>query len=182
MFADGNLWCSPDFTATIRVGSEEDHALLMASIFRTVKHEDLAEFNKWAKKIRANTTTRKDRDKELLTVELPKNEGEEKEQADGDEEEKANIEGAETKEGTDGGTTEGKTEKEDDKKKEEAEKDNVDDRVFVCMGKATDGSEKKQVWVMTINRTFDEVTFWDAKQHKHYVLKHRIQPEESTYL
>jgi hypothetical protein len=42
--------------------------------------------------------------------------------------------------------------------------------------------ERKAVWVMTINRTFDTVTFWEAKNHKHYVLKHRIDPGEEPYL
>lgn len=32
------------------------------------------------------------------------------------------------------------------------------------------GVEKKQVWVMTINRTFDQVQFWEVKSHKHYTL------------
>ena len=40
LMGDSSLWCSPDFTMTIKVGTEDDHALLMASIFRTVKHED----------------------------------------------------------------------------------------------------------------------------------------------
>ena len=35
---------------------------------------------------------------------------------------------------------------------------------------------------MTINRTFDTVTFWEVKNHKHYVLKGRIQKEEIKYL
>lgn len=35
---------------------------------------------------------------------------------------------------------------------------------------------------MTINRTFDQVTFWEPKNHKHYVLKGRIEPEQSKYL
>ena len=36
---EGRLWTSPDFTGIIKVGSEDDHALLMASIFRTCKLE-----------------------------------------------------------------------------------------------------------------------------------------------
>lgn len=42
--------------------------------------------------------------------------------------------------------------------------------------------ERKAIWVMTINRTFDTVTFWEAKNHKHYVLKYRIDPGEEPYL
>ena len=34
------LWNSPDYTMTIKTGTEDDHALLMASIFRTCKYED----------------------------------------------------------------------------------------------------------------------------------------------
>ena len=43
------MWTSPDFTSSIKIGSEDDHALLMASIFRTCKHEDLNEFNHFVK-------------------------------------------------------------------------------------------------------------------------------------
>ena len=94
--SDANLWTSPDFTATIKVGTEEDHALLMASIFRTVKHEDQIEFNKWAKEEKKKTKTRADKDKELLTVNVPGGGGEEKDE--------------ETKDAaTEKGTTEGKT-------------------------------------------------------------------------
>jgi len=35
---------------------------------------------------------------------------------------------------------------------------------------------------MTINRAFTDVTFWDPKAHKHYKLKHRINPKEKKYL
>lgn len=35
---------------------------------------------------------------------------------------------------------------------------------------------------MTINRTFDTVTFWEAKTHKEYVLRGRIEKDESKYL
>jgi hypothetical protein len=31
---------------------------------------------------------------------------------------------------------------------------------------------------MTINKTFDTVTFWDAKAHKHYELKGRIRKDK----
>ena len=50
------------------------------------------------------------------------------------------------------------------------------------MGRMLDGSEKKQMWVMTIDKTWDKVTFWDAKAHKHYELEGRIQKEERKYL
>jgi hypothetical protein len=35
---------------------------------------------------------------------------------------------------------------------------------------------------MTVNRAFNTVTFWEAKNHKHYVLKYRIDPGEEPYL
>jgi hypothetical protein len=60
---------------TIKVGTEEDHALLMASLMRTCKHEDLAEFTKFAKEMKEKTVTSKDKDKELLTIEPKKSEG-----------------------------------------------------------------------------------------------------------
>ena len=50
-------------------------------------------------------------------------------------------------------------------KEDNIETETIDDRVFVCLGKSTDGEDKTQVWVMTINRKFDEVTFWEVKNH-----------------
>jgi hypothetical protein len=82
------LWNSPDFVMTIKTGTDEDHALLMASIFRTIKYEDQTEFTVWAKKMKKDTVTKKDRDKPLLTVDVGG--GEKKEE--GDEEEKGNEE------------------------------------------------------------------------------------------
>ena len=41
-------------------------------------------------------------------------------------------------------------------------KDTIDDRVFVCLGASIDGS-KKNIWVMTISRNFENVIFWDPK-------------------
>lgn len=43
------------------------------------------------------------------------------------------------------------------KAQEKVEIETIDDRVFVCLGKTNDGTDKRQVWVMTINRTFDQV-------------------------
>lgn len=58
---------------TIKIGTEEDHALLMASIFRTVKHEDNTEFNKWAKEMKKAKTNKKIKEKkELLNVKIDK--------------------------------------------------------------------------------------------------------------
>ena len=40
----------------------------------------------------------------------------------------------------------------------------------------------RQTWVMTINRDWDTVTFWEAKNHKSYVLKGRIQSGQEKYI
>ena len=50
------------------------------------------------------------------------------------------------------------------------------------MGKATDGTEKRQIWVMTISRDFEEVIFWEVKNHKHWSLKGRIKKEEKKFM
>lgn len=39
-----NVWCSADFTLKVKSGTEVDHAILMASMFRTCKYEDNKEF------------------------------------------------------------------------------------------------------------------------------------------
>ena len=40
------IWSSPDFLLTMKVGSIEEHALLMASMFRAVKYETLADIER----------------------------------------------------------------------------------------------------------------------------------------
>lgn len=35
---------------------------------------------------------------------------------------------------------------------------------------------------MTINRTYDTVTFWDVKDHRHYTLRGRIAKGQEKYL
>ena len=127
---------------TRKIGTDIDHALLMASIMRTSKHEDLTEYLKFVKDIRKKTRTRKDADKELLTVNVPGQETKKEDDETGG--------GPETN-----GETKSPDEAPEATKKEETKEevpDTVDDRVFVCLGKATDVPEKKQVWVMTINR------------------------------
>jgi hypothetical protein len=62
------MWCSPDFIVGRKIGTEEDHALLMASLMRTVKYENYSEFNKWAKKSKEETKTKKDKQKEVLKL------------------------------------------------------------------------------------------------------------------
>jgi hypothetical protein len=46
---------------------------------------------------------------------------------------------------------------------------------------SADGLDRK-VWVMTLNRAYDEVTFWDVKQHKNYILKGRVRRNEVQFL
>lgn len=62
------IWCSPDFTMNIKTGTEEDHALLLASIFRTVKFEDKEEFKKAAAEMKKKTRSKKDRENEILAL------------------------------------------------------------------------------------------------------------------
>ena len=40
----------------------------MASLMRTVKYENYSEFNKWAKKSKEETKTKKDKQKEVLKL------------------------------------------------------------------------------------------------------------------
>ena len=53
---------------TIKVGTEEDHALLMASIFRTSKHEELEDYDLFVKSELAKLVPRDAEDRALLTV------------------------------------------------------------------------------------------------------------------
>jgi len=177
-----SVWCSPDFTMTIKIGTEEDHAILLASLFRTVKHEDQAEFSKWSKVMKEQRTSKKLKEKEeLLNVKIEGPDGAGDEPNEGADEDGGPAQTEEptattTKVGGLGGIGGG------GKKDKKDESETIDDRVFVCMGKATDGSDKKQIWVMTINRTFNEVTFWEVKNHKQWVLKGRILKEESKFM
>ena len=40
------IWSSPDFLLTMRIGTVEEHALLLASMFRAVKYETTADIEK----------------------------------------------------------------------------------------------------------------------------------------
>ena len=156
---DDLQWCGPDFVITRRVGTEDDHALMMASIMRTSKHEDMDEFKKWVKKKKLEAKNeRKDKIKKLLDVGI-------KNEDDSDEAEEEKEE-----EGKEGEKGEGPPE----------EDETVDNRVFICIGR--NNSNQRQIWVMTINRAFDTVTFWDVKQHNEYVLKGRIKEGEEKFL
>ena len=144
--AERNLITSPDFTAIIKTGTEDDHALLMASIFRTCKMETLEEFDEFVEKERAKLVSRNAEDEKLIKLtdeeEEPLNKSEENQ-----EEEKET----------------GDKEEEKEQDITEKYKDSIDDRVFVCMGKANDESGKRNTWVMTIDRRFETVTFWEPK-------------------
>lgn len=119
--SENNQWCSPDFTMTIGVGTDEDHALLMASIFRTCKHESQADFVAFAKEVRKTVKTRKDKDKELLSVKVEGEEAAEEEKVEETKEEtKEEEKEAETKD------------KKDSDEEELKEIETIDDRVFVC--------------------------------------------------
>jgi hypothetical protein len=157
---DFMMWCSPDFTVTRKIGTEEDHALLMASLMRTVKYENVQEFNKWAAKAKEETKSKKDdRKKEILKLAADG-------QAAEDDESMTAI--------PDGDS--------DDNREKEVV-DSIDDRVFVCLAKAAEGSEKKrEAWVMTIDKNYQTVTFWEVKGHKQYVLKGRILKEEREFM
>jgi hypothetical protein len=52
------------------------------------------------------------------------------------------------------------------------EEDNIDDRVFVCLGKTRQGS--KHAWVLTIDKEFSQVTLWEPTTAVSYVLPGRI--------
>ena len=160
----------------LKAGTEEDHALLMASIFRTVKHEDMAEYTKFVKAKKKDLVTRADKDKTLLATNT-----ENPHPDDGAEK----IVGELTTKGetTTGGGGDGtpdtkaeetKTEEKKDKKKGDLPNETIDDRVFVCIGKTPDELERK-VWVMTYDRTFNIVNFWECKNHKMYVLRGRVK-------
>ena len=46
MHEDSKIWCSPDFLLNIKIGTIEEHALLMASMFRGVKFETALDIQK----------------------------------------------------------------------------------------------------------------------------------------
>ena len=67
-FNESRLWTSPDFTSTIKVGSDDDHALLMASIFRTCKLETYEKYKEFENTERSKLRSRNHEDEELLKV------------------------------------------------------------------------------------------------------------------
>lgn len=62
-------------------------------------------------------------------------------------------------------------------------KNPIKDRVFVCLGKLNEDNQQRQhAWVMTINRDFTKVTFWETMKHVKYELSGRIDKDEREWL
>jgi hypothetical protein len=49
--------------------------------------------------------------------------------------------------------------------------------VFVCLGRARD-TNAPHAWVMTLNKTFDTVTFWETTSGQQFPLPGRVEEEE----
>lgn len=65
----------------------------------------------------------------------------------------------------------------------QAKKTPMSDRVFVCLGTLNhENGERKHAWVMTINRDFNMVTFWEPRKHISYKLDGRINKLETEWL
>jgi len=59
----------------------------------------------------------------------------------------------------------------------------TENRVFVCLGTLNENNNsRKHAWVMTINRNFDEVTFWEPIKPVKYTLEGRINNLETEWL
>jgi flagellar biosynthesis GTPase FlhF len=69
------------------------------------------------------------------------------------------------------------------KLKEDLSHNRFSDRVFVCLGTLNkDNDDRKHAWVMTIDETYQDVTFWEPLKPISYTLKGRIKHEESQWL
>ena len=68
-------------------------------------------------------------------------------------------------------------------KKQHIEDDSfgINDRVFVCMGRLKETGQP-HAWVMTINRTYDEITFWESNRPKKFTLPGRILEDQEKLL
>ena len=97
------VWASPDFVLTMRLGTQEEHALVLASMFRGVKYE--------------------------REEDLPR--------------EALKTKGSKIVEDTNG------------------EEGNLEDRVFVCLGRTRENGGRKHAWVMTFSSGYDHVTLWE---------------------
>eukprot|EP00347_Sterkiella_histriomuscorum_P007723 403347806 len=198
-----NIWSSPDFLLTMRIGSIDEHALLMASMFRAVKFETIedieAKFEQ--KKLLALEKAKQTLQGELEDVDFENNQDDNIE-ADEIDQQNANNQQQDKKKlkisketPIDSKLLQQATvqqaihdvKKKKKKKKgqsgyhEEEENAGINDRVFVCLGKLKESGQSHS-WVMTLNHTYDEVTFWDVNQPKKYVLNGRIVEGEEMNL
>lgn len=108
----------------MRLGSLEEHALLLASMFRAVKYESTEDIFQESDVTKKTTKTSK-------------------------------------------GNTKGPS--------------SLNDRVFVCLGKLKE-TGADHAWVMTLNRTYDEVIMWDVTQPRKFKLEGRITEDNSAKL
>lgn len=105
---------------TIKVGTEEDHALLMASVFRTCKHEELEDFDLFVKSELAKLVPRDAEDRALLTVN-PEPKKKEGNITNAEREEKEELKERE-------GTADATTDKKEETKKEETKNDKEEEK------------------------------------------------------
>lgn len=108
LLQEDELWCSPDYMLTQKAGSQDDHCLLMASLFRTCKWEDREDFEIFRKEERKKTLLRKDKDRKLLYGDDEEKEGDEA-AGENDGEEGAAEAGTDGQGGTATGTADEKT-------------------------------------------------------------------------
>lgn len=59
------------------------------------------------------------------------------------------------------------------KKPKNDDSSGLNDRVFICLGKLRETGQP-HTWVMTLNRTYDQVTFWETAAEKKYVMMGRV--------
>ena len=57
----------------------------------------------------------------------------------------------------------------------------IGDRVFVCLGKLKDNGIS-HAWIMTLNKTYDEVTFWEVGSPQRFQMYGRIIEGEEQRL
>lgn len=144
----------------------EEHALLMASMFRAVKYETTEEVEK----------SHVDKKKESMqSSKNKKNKGNKDEDENEEEDEKHKD--------TIISTAQNSNKPSKKKKGGPMMDDSLDlsDRVFVCLGTLKD-LKKPHAWVMTLNKTYDEVTFWEVNQPRKFTLVGRIDEGEDKSL
>lgn len=67
--------------------------------------------------------------------------------------------------------------------RQQAKKTPLTDRVFICLGTLNAANDnRKHAWVMTINREFDTITFWEPLKSINYKLEGRIKSSETEWL